>query len=111
MVNYVPERSDVVWLNFDPQQGKEIQKIRPALVISPRVYNIKTKLAIFVPITSHIKDYPFEVAINLKDIKGVALCDQVRSLDWKVRKAKKIDEVNKQVMQQVLDKLYLIIGY
>ena len=98
-------------MNFDPQQGNEIKKIRSALVISPRAYNIKTKLAIFVPITSKVKNYPFEIAINLKSINGVALCDQVRSLDWELRKAKKIDEVNKQVIHQILGKLYLLIGY
>ncbi len=55
MVAYVPKRGDVVWLHFDPQKGKEIQKRRPAVVVSPKEYNKKTGLALFMPITSQIE--------------------------------------------------------
>ena len=76
------------WLEFDPQKGKEIQKKRPALTISPHSYNLKTGLGLFMPITSKIKGYPFEVIIDKDKIHGAILCDQIRSLDWKARKAK-----------------------
>lgn len=91
MVNYIPDRGDIVWLNFDPQKGSEIMKTRPALVISPRKYNIKSNFAIFMPITSKIKGYPFETLIELQGKKAAILCDQIRSLDWKVRNAKRPD--------------------
>ena len=88
MVAYLPKRGDVVWLEFDPQKGKEIQETWPALVISPHQYNQKTGLGLFMLITSQIKGYPFEVEIDLDVVKGAILCDQIRSLDWKARKAK-----------------------
>ena len=59
MVKYIPDRGDIVWLNFEPQKGNEITKTRPALVISPKKYNAKTNLAVFMPLTSHVKGYPF----------------------------------------------------
>ena len=111
MVNYIPQRGDIVWLNFNPKTGSEISKTRPALVISPKKYNEKTNLAVFIPITSKVKGYPFEVVLNTKEIQGVALCDQVRSLDWKERKAQKITTLNQETIKRALHKLYLLIGY
>ena len=87
MVGYIPKRGDIIWLEFDPQKGKEIQKTRPALTISPHSYNLKTGLGLFMPITSQIKGYPFEVLIDEDKIQGAILCDQIRSLDWRARKA------------------------
>ena len=69
--SYVPDRGDVVWTDFDPQAGREQAGKRPALVLSPKAYNAKTRLAVMVPITSHVKGYPFEVAVNTKAITGV----------------------------------------
>ncbi|WP_425361655.1 type II toxin-antitoxin system PemK/MazF family toxin [Candidatus Tisiphia endosymbiont of Mystacides longicornis] len=66
MVTFIPERGDVVWINFEPQKGREIQKTRPAVVLSPYKYNLKSGLALFLPITSQIKGYPFEVMINFE---------------------------------------------
>ncbi len=109
MVIFIPERGDVVWLNFEPQIGKEIQKTRPAVVLSPSKYNLKSGLALFAPITSQIKDYPFEVIINSKKINGAVLCDQVRSMDWKARKATKILSLDKRTMDNILSKLKLLL--
>lgn len=109
MVKFVPERGDVVWLNFEPQQGNEIQKTRPAVVLSPSRYNLKSGLALFVPITGQIKGYPFEVLIDLEQIKGAVLCDQVRSLDWQARKAQKITKLDKDLLAEILTKLRLLI--
>lgn len=110
MVNYIPDRGDIVWLDFDPQLGNEISKVRPALVISPKQYNIKARLAIFIPITSKVKGYPFEILINIKTIKGVVLCDQVRSLDWTQRNIRRIGALDKEIIRRILNKLYLLIG-
>ena len=83
---YCPHRGDLVWLSFDPQAGHEQAGRRPALVLSPESYNRKVGLALFCPITTQKKGYPFEVAIpEGLEISGVILSDQVKSLDWKER--------------------------
>lgn len=84
---YVPDAGDIVWLRFSPQAGHEQSGHRPALVISPAGYNGKTSLMICCPITTQVKGYPFEVLIAGKR-PSVVLTDQVKSLDWVVRKAK-----------------------
>jgi mRNA interferase MazF len=109
MVKYVPERADVVWLEFDPQKGKEINKVKPAVVISPQSYNAKTGLALFMPITSQVKNYPFELAINSKAITGVILCDQLRSFDWRARNAKKITQITEKEMTEALARLGVLL--
>jgi len=87
---YVPERGDVVWLNFTPQAGHEQAGHRPALVLSPAAYNGKTGLMLCCPITSQVKGYPFEVRLDAgADAQGVVLSDQVKSLDWQARQATK----------------------
>ena len=80
---YVPEAGDVVWLEFDPQAGR-----RPAVVLTPEGYNKKTNLLVCCPLTTQIKGYPFEVLVEIDGVQSVILSDQVKSLDWKVRKAK-----------------------
>lgn len=84
---YVPEAGDIVWLRFTPQAGHEQAGHRPALVISPAAYNRKTSLMICCPMTTQVKGYPFEVAMTGIRPSAV-LADQVKSLDWVVRKAK-----------------------
>lgn len=79
MVKYVPDKGDIVWIDFEPQKGREITKRRPALVLSPINYNSKSNLAIFAPFSSQIKGYPFEVMVTLDQKEGVILCDQIRS--------------------------------
>ena len=83
---YVPDRGDLVWLDFDPQAGREQAGRRPALVLSPKAYNQKVGLALLCPITSQVKGYPFETAIppGLK-VSGVVLADHVKNMDWRVR--------------------------
>jgi mRNA interferase MazF len=109
MVAYVPKRGDIAWLEFDPQKGKEIQKTRPALVISPYQYNLKTGLGLFMPITSQVKGYPFEVAIECGDVQGAVLCDQIRSLDWKARKARLFTQLSEDILSEILAKFKVLI--
>jgi mRNA interferase MazF len=111
MVKYIPTCGDVVWLEFDPQAGKEIQKTRPAVVISPYKYNEKIGLALFMPITSQIKGYPFEVIIHEKSIQGAVLCDQIRSLDWRVRKAKFIMHLPTENMANIKAKFIPLLNF
>ena len=108
---YIPNRGDIVWVSFTPQAGHEQAGRRPALVLSPATYNDKVGLAILCPITSQIKNYPFEVLIpdGLK-IGGAILSDQVKSLDWKVRQAEFICKLPMSTLDEVLQKLGTLIG-
>jgi mRNA interferase MazF len=106
---YIPDRGDMVWLNFSPQSGHEQRGKRPAIVISPKSYNEKTGLGLFCPITSKIKGYPFEVTINTKKIAGVALADMIKSLDWKAREIEFISKAAAETMDQLLDKLRILL--
>lgn len=107
---YVPERGDIIWITLNPQAGHEQAGRRPALVISPAAYNRKVGLAIFCPITSHVKGYPFEVLIPAgHKAAGVILSDQVKSLDWRARQATFMDKVPESVMKEVLKKLSTLI--
>jgi mRNA interferase MazF len=99
---YIPDRGDLVWLEFTPQTGSEQAGRRPALVISPRAYNAKVGLALFCPVTSRVKGYPFEVALpDGGSVVGVVLADQLKSLDWRARKAKLIERALPEVLAMV----------
>jgi len=107
---YSPDSGDIVWLEFDPQAGHEQAGRRPALIISPQPYNAATSLAIMCPITSKIKGYPFEVPIPAgRKIGGAVLADQVKSLDWKSRRAKFVDKASPEVMGEVMAKLRTLL--
>ena len=110
--NYVPEQGDLIWLEFNPQAGHEQSGLRPALVVSPATYNKIVGLVLICPITSKVKGYPFEVALpaGLK-INGVILSDQIKSLDWRARKAKFIAKVPPQVITDTIAKIEAIIKY
>lgn len=110
MSRYVPAEGDLVWLDFNPQAGHEQAGHRPAIVLSRKAYNRKTGLAVFCPITSKIKGYPFEVPVLGQKIQGAVLADQVKSFDWSVRRAKFIERANADVFEEVVGKLYAIIG-
>ncbi len=108
---YVPDRGDAVWISFNPQAGHEQAGRRPALVISPFPYNKKVGLAIFCPITSQEKGYPFEVKLpkNLK-AKGVVLSDQVKNLDWQKRDVEFLCKVPEEVLGEVFEKIETLIS-
>ncbi len=84
---YIPQRGDAIWINFNPQAGHEQAGHRPAVVLSPGAYNSKASLAILCLITNQVKGYPFEVAIPAGLVTGVILADQVKSMDWRARNA------------------------
>lgn len=107
--DYIPERGDLVWLDFSPQSGHEQRGRRPAVVISPKIYNAKTNLAIFCPITSQQKNYPFEVALDTEKTSGVILSDQVKSLDWKIRRAEFIEKLSDRNLNKVRETLRLFL--
>lgn len=107
---YIPDRGDLIWLDFNPQTGREQAKRRPAIMLSPVEYNAKVRLAIVCPITSKIKSYPFEVALpdDLK-ISGVILSDQIKSLDWQTRNAELICKAPPTLTAEVMAKLKTLL--
>ena len=108
---FVPERGDVIWVTLTPQAGHEQAGRRPAVVLSPRAYNNKAGLAIVCPITSQVKGYPFEVVIPAGlPVAGAVLSDQVKSLDWRARRATRLCALPSEAVSEVLAKLNAIIG-
>ena len=107
---YIPAQGDIVWLQFNPQAGHEEAGRRPALVISPKEYNRKVGLALFCPVTSQVKGYPFEVLLpSGLAASGAVLSDQVKSLDWRVRKAERLCTAPEGVVEEVLGKILALI--
>jgi len=107
---YVPERGDAVWITLDPQAGHEQAGRRPALVLSPSAYNGRVGLALLCPITTQVKGYPFEVPLPAGlPVAGVVGADQVKSLDWRARKATRIAAVPKEIVTQVVNRLQTLL--
>jgi mRNA interferase MazF len=110
MAGYIPNRGDIVWINFNPQAGHEQAGRRPALILSPKDYNSKVGLAILCLITSKKKGYPFEVQIpEGLPISGVILSDQAKSMDWKIRNTEFICKLDNQSVEQVLQRLNTLL--
>ena len=107
--SYIPSRGDIVWVDFDPQRGHEQAGRRPALTVSPQTYNRKAGLALMCPITSKVKDYPFEVSVKQNEIQGAVLADQIQSLDWSERNARFIEKIDTHLLESVQQKLLLLV--
>lgn len=110
MAFYVPDAGDVVWLDFDPQLRREQAGHRPAVVLSPKLYNMKSGLMVCCPLTSKIKDYPFEVLIEDKSQISAVLSDQVKSLDWQARNITFKDKCSDQVLREILRKIKALLN-
>ncbi len=110
VIQYVPERGHVVWLDFDPQAGHEQAGRRPALVLSPGIYNERTGLALVCPITNRVRGYQFEVQIpEGTGVTGVILSNQVKSLDWRARRADYICHLPRQTVAEVLGRIIALL--
>jgi mRNA interferase MazF len=109
---FVPDASDLVWLTFDPQAGREQAGRRPAVVLSPKAYNARSGLALACPVTNQVKGYPFEVAVPAAcGTSGVILVDHLKSIDWKARHAERLGRCTGEVMEEVRAKLAALLGY
>jgi len=106
---YVPDAGDIVWLNFTPQAGHEQAGHRPALVLSPAAYSEKAGLMVCCPMTTQIKNYPFEVLIAGTP-SAVVLADQVKSLDWRARRAKRKGRITAEELADVRAKILALVG-
>jgi mRNA interferase MazF len=108
---YVPDAGDLVWLTFDPQAGHEQGGRRPALILSPREYNVKARLALACPITNQQKGYPFEVPLPPgQGIAGVVLADHIKNLDWQARQAAFASKAPAVVVDEVRARLRPLLG-
>jgi mRNA interferase MazF len=108
-VPYIPERGDTVWLDFPLQTGHERTGRRPAVVLSPQAYNGKVGLALFCPITTRVKGYPFEVTLPPDcGVMGVVLADHVKNLDWRARRAEFICKLPSAVIADIIARLSAI---
>jgi mRNA interferase MazF len=108
---YVPDAGDLVWLTFDPQAGHEQRGRRPALILSSRLYNAKSRLAVACPVTSQVKGYPFEVALPPRGaIAGVVLADHVKNLDWEARGVVFEAKAPAEVLADVRERLRALLG-
>jgi mRNA interferase MazF len=109
--SYIPDRGDIVWLNFTPQAGHEQRGVRPAIVLSPKIYNEKTSLCICFPITSKVKGYPFEIALpqNLT-ISGVILSDQIKNLDYTKRDISFICKAPSSIVRLLQKNILALVG-
>ena len=105
-----PSQGDIVWLDFNPQVGREQANRRPALVLSPLEYNSQVRLALVCPITNRVKGYPFEVALpDGLVVSGVVLADQVKSFDWQLRNAQFICKAPDAVLREVVAKIKALL--
>jgi mRNA interferase MazF len=109
-VRYVPERNDIVWLDFEPPKGREIGKYRPALVLSGKAYHEATGLLICCPISTSIRGVPTEVPISVLEQPSVVAANLVMTLDWTRRKVTKETEAEPGAMDAVLLRLLPLIG-
>lgn len=107
---YVPDVGDVVYLDFDPQAGREQAKRRPALVMTGRNYNRAAGLAVVCPLTSVIKSYPFALRVRIKGRDGCVLTDHIKSMDWQVRRAEFCDRAPEAVLNQAQELLGVLLG-
>src|SRR5271156_6808296 len=107
--SYAPDAGDIVWVSFNPQTGHERAGHRPAVVLSPAAYNSKTSLMLCCPMTKQIKGYPFEVVIAGATPSAV-LADQIKSLDWRKRRARRKGAISEVELAEVRAKLRTLIG-
>src|ERR1700733_11748838 len=106
---YVPDSGELVWISFRPQAGHEQSGHRPAVVLSPAAYNAKTSLMVCCPMTTQIKNYPFEVVVAGGSPRA-GLADQVKSLDWRKRRAKRKGTISPSELEEVRAKIRALIG-
>jgi len=102
VVGYIPKQGDIVALTFDPQSGHEQKGRRPALIVSNETFNRHLGLAFALPITSTKRNLPFHIALNSENLRGYIMCEQLKSIDYKSRKAKFIEKAKAEVLEDVL---------
>jgi mRNA interferase MazF len=112
VAGFVPEAGDIIRINLDPRTGHEPGGWRPALVLSPKLYNAKTGMAVVVPITNQVKGYTFEVRLpGEMKTTGVVLADAIKNVDWRARRVKYVETAPSEAMNAVRERLMLLLGF
>ena len=107
---YIPERGDLVWCDFDPTRGHEKARQRPALVLSPKLFNQKVGLALVVPVTSTVRGHPFEVAVSGRKVSGMALIQQQHTIDYQARRVVFVERASSAEVSEALQKARAILA-
>jgi len=111
-IAFVPDVGDFVWMTFDPHAGREQAGRHPALVLSPKIYNARSGLALACPVTNQVKGHPFEVAVPpASGTTGVILADHLKCVDWRARHAELLGRCTNEVMNEVRARLAPLLGY
>ena len=110
VTRYVPEAGDIVWMDFDPQSGREQAKRRPALVLTDQSYNRASGLAVVCPLTSQRKTYPFALPLIVDKVEGAVLTDHLKSLDWAARKADFHSKADPALVKKVRAYVAVLLG-
>jgi mRNA interferase MazF len=111
VTRYVPQAGDVVWMDFDPQSGREQAKRRPALVLTDQSYNRASGLAVVCPLTSRCrKPYPFALPAVVDKIEGAILVDHLKSLDWASRRAALHSRADPALLKKVRAYIAVLLG-
>jgi mRNA interferase MazF len=107
--SYIPRRGDIVWTTFDPSVGHEQARVRPALVLSPEIFNRNIGLALVAPITSRVRGGGFEVVLAKASVAGVVLCQQVRTIDFVARDVRFVERAHPAILDEALTKVRLLL--
>jgi len=110
VARYVPKAGDVIWMDFDPQTGREQAKRRPALVLTDQSYNRASGLAVVCPLTSRRKPYPFALPAIVDRVEGAILVDQLKSLDWAARRATFHSRLDPALLKKVRGYVAVLLG-
>ena len=110
VARYIPRSGDLIWLDFDPQSGREQAKRRPALVITDETYNRASGLVVVCPLTSRRKPYPFVVPVSVDKIEGAVLVDHLKSLDWAARRAQFHSKADPALLAQARAYVAVLLG-
>lgn len=106
MAEYIPRKGDFIAVTFDPRSGHEQRGHRPALVVSNDLFNKHSGLCIVCPVTSTRRDYPFHVGIpESEEVAGFVMVEQVKSIDFRSRKARCIGKAPVEVLERALSLL------
>lgn len=106
---YIPQKGDLVWMDFDPTIGREQKGLRPAIVVSQNMFNKKSSLVFVCPITTVSKDYPYRIKIIAQNIKGFIMTEHLKSIDWNGRKLKFVEKASPDIVESVKNCIGAII--
>jgi mRNA interferase MazF len=110
VARFVPKAGDIIWLDFDPQSGREQAKRRPALVLTEHRYNLASGLVVVCPLTSHRKPYPFALPVVVDKVEGAVLVDHLKSFDWAARRASFHSKADPALLKKVRAYVGVLLG-